>query len=612
MRAIHAVILVALAIFCSPGPARSLSLQQKMQLTFSQTDVAQVLKAISLRTGANIVYAGGKESIPITLNVNADTAEEAIRAATSAAGLAFRRTGRTYVVAKPEALKAALEPFAMRVRFSPGTGDPIEITKILEEALPHATVKLIANRIHVTAVPEDVSAARDFIRDYEERQQRSKTTTVVVNVKNAAPDKITPLLSSLYPKVKFVPAPSGATGGAIGITGPEEDVAAARATIEEIDLQNVGRGLDYRVYQVKYSTGPILKEMLEAAVPDVKVTIGPEHYSPPQPVFRPLSGATLGGTGGGGGAVTTGTGTGSGSTSSGGGTVQPFQKATDGDRAKALLISGPSEQLDTAFRVLEQMDVRPQQVSVEVRVVDTSPESNTDLGFNFNWTRLGFFEAPPGTHIIKGPGTEFNDFNTRPAGFGTFSRVPWNVDAFLRALTTRKEAKILANPSISVVDNDDANIFIGDTIRTRVSTASGLGGTTVQIVEFPIGIILLLRPRVNADGNITMRVHPVVSTITSLDSQGIPQTSSREAETTVMVKDGETVVIGGLMRDEYTKTVREIPILSRIPIIGELFKDRSTSRRKSDILVFITPRIIKDGDTAAPPREIKDKDGGGR
>jgi type II secretory pathway component GspD/PulD (secretin) len=111
--------------------------------------------------------------------------------------------------------------------------------------------------------------------------------------------------------------------------------------------------------------------------------------------------------------------------------------------------------------------------------------------------------------------------------------------------------------------------------------------------------VLLIRPRVNADGNITMRIHPVVSTITAVDAQNVPQTSSREAETTVMVKDGETMVIGGLIREEEIKTMSKIPILGDLPLIGELFKHRNTNSRKSEILVVITPRIVRPATTQA-------------
>ena len=91
-----------------------------------------------------------------------------------------------------------------------------------------------------------------------------------------------------------------------------------------------------------------------------------------------------------------------------------------------------------------------------------------------------------------------------------------------------------------------------------------------------------------------MRIHPVVSTVTAVGPGNLPQSSNREAETTVMLKDGETVVIGGLIREEHIRSMREVPLLSKLPLVGELFRSRSTSHRKSDIMIFLTPRIVRD------------------
>jgi type II secretory pathway component GspD/PulD (secretin) len=263
----------------------------------------------------------------------------------------------------------------------------------------------------------------------------------------------------------------------------------------------------------------------------------------------------------------------------------------EGDRSKSIILRGRRGAVESAMELLNQIDVRPRQVMVEVQVIDTTPELTDKLGVKWDWLPFNFWEAPRKSLID----TDFVN-TTRPAGFGQFTRLPFNFNAILDAMVVKKEAKILARPSVMVIDGDESNVFIGDTIRARIAQAGGLGAQTVEIVEFPVGIILLLRPRVNADGNITMRVHPVVSTITAIDDDNIPQTSTREAETTVMVKDGETVIIGGLIRDEMSRTIQEVPILSKLPIIGELFRNRSTSKRKSEIMVLITPHLVKDND----------------
>ncbi|RYG15593.1 type II and III secretion system protein [bacterium] len=207
---------------------------------------------------------------------------------------------------------------------------------------------------------------------------------------------------------------------------------------------------------------------------------------------------------------------------------------------------------------------------------------------------MDFLELPRGTDVTNPAGSAFEKAFSKAPGLGQFSRMPWNFRTILNAMVTKKEAKILARPTLQVIDNGQASFFVGDTIRARIVTGGALGAQNVDIREFPVGIILLVAPRVNADGNITLHVNPVVSTVNSVDANNIPQTSAREAETTAIVKSGETVVLGGLIRDEDTKIVEEVPFLSKLPLVGQLFRNRTRNHRRSDIIVSITPHLIDD------------------
>jgi len=574
---------------------------QSVKLSFSQTDVSQVFKAISISTGANIVVSV-TDKLPVTVNINAATTEEAIKSVASAAGLAYRRVGNTFVVAKPDGLRNALSPYCYRVKFEVQTIDSSDAAKKLESALPHVTALPSGSKVVVTALPEDIVACRELLADLEHNAKLDANQTSVVTLVNATPSEVAASLKAAYPQAKISPLGKGETaGGMITISGPRAIVDSCLAMASNLDVRTADAAVDeiLEIYDAKYASPVVLKEFIEAAIPGLKAIIGPETYTPMQPQFRTLIGNSLaqgssqGGSGSSGSSGSqSGGGSGSMSGGSGGsasGMAQPYQKAKEGDRAKTLVLKGSASDIKKALGLLGKLDVKPQQVRVEVKVVDTSPEISSEYGLSYSWSTFKFIEGAAGTTVADAFKT------TRPAGFGQISRVPWDFSAVLSALVTKKEAKILASPSMAVIDNDDANIFIGDTIRARISQATGLGAQTVEIVEFPVGIILMFRPRVNADGNITMRVHPIVSTITEIGSDNVPQTSSREAETTVMVKDGETVVIGGLIRNEINKTIKELPFISQIPILGELFRNRSTSQRKSEILVFITTTIVKDG-----------------
>jgi len=221
-------------------------------------------------------------------------------------------------------------------------------------------------------------------------------------------------------------------------------------------------------------------------------------------------------------------------------------------------------------------------VQITVSVAEVSPTLTSDIGVRWDWSPITFSERAPGAAATA----------TRPPGLGVFSRTPFDFTAILEGMVQRREARVLARPSLQVSHDEDASVFIGDTIRARLLSQGAFGAQNVQIAEFPVGIILLLHPRIADDGSIHLRVSPVVSTVVGIDEDNVPQTSTREANTSVIVKDGDTIVLSGLIREEDTKTIREVPYLSRLPIIGELFRSRSTSRRRTELVISITPKIV--------------------
>jgi type II secretory pathway component GspD/PulD (secretin) len=592
-----------------PGPEKSGTQARKAEtqfrLRFANTDVSDVLQTLSLKTKASIVFPSQMKK-PISVDITASTTEEALRFVTAAAGLAYHIVGRTYVVATPSELRQAIEPFGTRATLSLASLLPVDAAKMLESALPCLTARPMGKQVLAIGDPEDIAQARSLLEIQDRPAVDNTMQAEVVTLQYANATQVAALVKVMYDGVKAeAVAQPNRPGGSIGISGTKAQLAGARSTIQALDVRGGAGDQEkaYRVYHVRHSSAPLLLDFIAKAAPGVTALIGPETYSPQAAAFHPLTstsfntsaGAATSGTAA--GPATGGNGAPGGPDASAGGSGTG---ARVGDRAKMLVLSGAPADIDSATRLLEQLDVAPQQVMVEVKVVDTSPEAAEQIGLQYDFSPLSFFETKPGTDVSA------NGFGstTKQAGVGQFSRFPWSFSAALSAMVTRKEAKILASPKVMVVDNEDANIFIGDTIRTKISQAS-TNGQTIQVLEFPIGIVLLVRPRVNADGRITMRVHPVVSTITSIGADNLPQTSSREAETTVMVKDGETIVLGGLIRDEMLKTVQEVPILAKLPLVGELFRFRSKSHRHSEIMVFITPHILDENGKIVQKAEPK-------
>ena len=599
-----------------------------IKIRFVDTDVSEVLQALSLRTGSNIIYSGmgaggataamgttgGKRLISI--NVTASNTDEALRYITSASGLAFRQVGNSYVVAPAAGLKQAIEPLGEQARVPLTSMSPGEAVKTIEGAFPYVTARPAGTAVLLIGSPDDLQQAQALLQDQDKSLVPDPNTTEVVALTNIPANQATALLKSLYPalKVESIGDPTR-PGGTLGLAGRRSQINRAKESISSADGTAGSQAPDhvFRIYNIKYSSARTLRVFLQGAAPRISVLTGPESYTPPRPTFNPITGATLGTASTGVGGTTSG--------ASNGGTVtgnvtdlganSGFNPVTDpggattgntsttpqrgevNDRAKTLILSGTTRDVDEVVALLNRVDVPPQQVMIEVKVIDVTPQFNDAIGLQYGFAPIGINNAPSGTTVDTVTGQQTPNI-LRPTDFATFGRFGPGFAAQINAVATRTNSKLLANPRVQVIDNDDASIFIGDTIRTQISQ-SGISGTTIQVLEFPVGIILLVRPRINADGRVTLRIHPVVSTVTSFGAGNIPNTSNREAETTVMMQDGETIVIGGLIRDEMSKSIQEVPVLARIPFLGELFKYRTNSRRRSEVQVFITPHITSMG-----------------
>jgi general secretion pathway protein D len=248
--------------------------------------------------------------------------------------------------------------------------------------------------------------------------------------------------------------------------------------------------------------------------------------------------------------------------------MQPVSRAT------RLVLVGSAADLEIAKSIIADTDVPQPMVRIEAGLYEVAEESIDDTGFAPAVSGEISFTVPAGTGV------------SLPAG--QVGRKATSITSTLKALVTSKKAKLLAEPNISAINNEDASIFIGDLIRFRGSTFTpGNGGAVQGVDAIPIGIALLLRPRIHPDGQVTLKVHPVVSAATSSNADGLPQTSSREADTTVRLRPGEELVIGGLDRVERQTNVQRIPLLSETPWIGNLFRSRTERSNKNRIVVVI-------------------------
>lgn len=244
----------------------------------------------------------------------------------------------------------------------------------------------------------------------------------------------------------------------------------------------------------------------------------------------------------------------------------------------------------------------PSQIRLEAQIIEIGSNYAKDLGIQY-WSQTPEKQDETTTGITVGTAGIFyggEDFSSSRKHGGWLGSHVANVNVTLQALINQGKARILSRPSITTLSGKNANILIGGRIPVPIS--DGNGNVSVDWREY--GIRLNIEPKVDSEDKITSKVHAEVSTLdkassVKIDSYSIPGILSREADTEVNVHSGMTMVIGGLINSEDSKSISKIPLLGDLPIIGRFFQHTSKSRDKRELIILITPTLVSD-DTPSP------------
>lgn len=254
--------------------------------------------------------------------------------------------------------------------------------------------------------------------------------------------------------------------------------------------------------------------------------------------------------------------------------IHPELRITVEKRLQALILTGTPGALAAARVLVERLDQPSPQVALEVRVVEVAANALANLGVSLS--------------PIVGTTLTETDPTNRPF---TFGRTPLNITLILNLLVERGQAKILASPTIATIDGRKALIRTGDEIP--LVTRQIYGGVVIEnVITFRAGVTLEIIPKLSPEGTITVVLRPVVSTITGMTPQGAPQISTREVQTTLAVRDGETIVIGGLLEERDIVSMSRIPGLGDLPFFGRLFRSERREQRRTELVITVTPRVL--------------------
>ena len=268
------------------------------------------------------------------------------------------------------------------------------------------------------------------------------------------------------------------------------------------------------------------------------------------------------------------------------------------ETANNMIVTDYKDNIDKIKALVNEVDTAPKQVLIEAKILDITSSDLRALGvtYNFDFTPAGGGLFTRGTRFQEeldskvSMAEESSSLSGGQIVVNTLKLKGVTMDATIDSLIRDGKATLLASPSIAVINGQEARIVIGERFpyKERTQTTSGTTETT-KFVD--IGTSLKVNPQINDDGYITLSLHPEVSSLLSALDAG-PRITTREADTTVRIKEGETLVIGGLIRQTDNRSVDKVPILGDIPVLGYLFKRSERDVQQTELAVFITPRIL--------------------
>jgi len=286
-----------------------------------------------------------------------------------------------------------------------------------------------------------------------------------------------------------------------------------------------------------------------------------------------------------------------------------------------LVVRDYEENVKQIGELLDKLDIKPEQVLIEATILRATLTEDNDLGIDFNvlcgvdFESLGSSNArltnPDGT-VINQDGTRDFAFNSAfsnavPAGGMTIGFLTNQVNVFIRALESVTDVTVVANPKLLVVNKQRGEVMIGNRDGYLTTTITETVATqTVQFLE--TGTRLVVRPYVGKDGYVRMEIHPEDSSgnVVPVGTAQLPRETTTEVTSNVMVRDGHTIVIGGLFRERTDNGRSQIPLAGNVPYLGTLFRSTNDATAREEVIVLVTPHIVRQEEDEQTSEQIRD------
>lgn len=408
--------------------------------------------------------------------------------------------------------------------------------------------KLLGYNTIVVAAPEKLGEVADNILDddnVKEREIPPDAVRMEYLLEEAQSAKVVEFLKGEYERVKFTPHP---TMNGFYATGSKDDLLQIKRELGNLDRVPEPPPPPLREFlPVKYGELGELRALLGTLVPDVQYNVD--------------------------------------------------------TRQNLLIVEGSPGAIDQVRELLAELDRPQDQVMVDLKVVDLLENGSKNLGVTWGSNAAPFSvsttfnEYVVGQEVVRtpngpvqSPAAAFTTPQNVPVAIGSFARSPLAISANINFLVSQNEAKILASPRIASISGKPSLVHIGDKFPI-VYFDPRAGQFQVQYVD--IGVKLDVTSTVKADGYIMCEVRPEVSTLVELVNNQYPRTAVRIIETTMRIKDGDTMVIGGLINETDIQNVSKVPLLGDLPVLGTLFRSTTTTKSRNEVVVMLTPNIMR-------------------
>ncbi len=503
----------------------------------------------------------------------------------------------------------------------------------LRALYPGARITVVSrSSMLVSAVPSDMTQIKAAIAGIDASAPQATVAPVssdAVTVMQRRPGDVARAVSAQLPHVRV--AVSGPT---VTLSGPPEDVIRAKSLIAQLDVPSSAARFT-QIYRLKnvdaQSVAALIRKAfaqaeiaVDAALNAISVTATPVDQQRIAAGIAQVDGTASGSTRGGGGEEGGNAGGGAlpsshqivqlrsivpGAQGSGYGTsaqdiasaVQqalqqphPELRVTAPNGLQSLILTGSAQGIRDAKELIEALDVIPQSVVLDTEILELDENSSRNIGLQLGTTSIGttFSEVAPTPGPNGNPG--------RLIGFQALTRTGIAFQAQLNLLMQNGKARVLADPRITTLSGRTATIRAGDTISILTTLGGGTGTVaTTQLQSFQTGVTLDITPIITSAGELSVALHPIVNSLTGY-LNGVPQISTRDTQTTVHLRDNETLVIGGLIQENTQRTDSKVPVLGDIPLLGKIFRNTNTTNTRNELIIVVTPHVLGIETTTVP------------